>query len=293
MSGLSFKHISLEDKKLFDGFFCNFHPEISEYTFTNLFIWRKSRSIEYALHDDGLIILAGGDKGKYFLPPVGFHDKKKIIEYLLEYGLKHNITAGIKRLDESFAESLEGSGLKIAEDPDNFDYVYNTDDLAFLKGRKYSNKRGFVKKFSAEYYHKYWKATKKCVPNALKLAEKWLESRDRGDNSVLNEFEAIRELFEHYDVLNVKGGVICSEDKVIAFEFGERLNKDTFVIHFEKADPVYAGIYQAINKMFVENEIEGRFKFVNREQDLGIPGIRQAKQSYYPAKMIKKFTVTA
>jgi hypothetical protein len=292
MTKLAFKKLTIEDKNMFDKYFSNCHPEASEYTFTNLFVWRNSRSIEYALYEEGLIILAESDNKKYFMQPFGFKDQKKAIDFIINYGLKNNITNTIKRLDEKSIQLIKDTGLKIIEDIDNFDYVYNADDLAFLKGRKYSNKRGFIKKFYAEYYHKYWKVGKKCIPKCIDLAEKWMKSREN-DPSVVNEYKAIIELMENYDKLDAVGGLICCDEKVIAFEFGEKLNKDTFVIHFEKGDADYLGVYQTINKMFVENEIDGKYKFVNREQDLGIPGIRQAKQSYYPAKMIKKYTVTA
>ena len=95
----------------------------------------------------------------------------------------------------------------------------------------------------------------------------------------------------NYEKFNSRGGVICIEDKIVAYSFGEKLNKNTFVVHFEKGDPKYAGVYQTINKLFVENEVSSKFNYINREQDLGISGIRKAKLSYSPVQLIKKFNI--
>ena len=294
MEKLNFKKLTLKDKPLFDKYFKKFPPQISEYSFTNLYVWQKSRIIEYTQYEEGLIILATTDDEKYFLSPIGFKDNKKIINYMLEYGQKNNITNTIKRVSEEIIKNIKNSGLNIIEDRDNFDYVYNREDLAFLKGRKFSNKRGFIKKFCANYYHRYWSYNnnKKCRDKCLKFTDKWFEDRKPIDKTLYNEHFAIKEFLNNYNKFNSIGGVICIEDEIIAYSFGEKLNKNTFVVHFEKGDPKYTGVYQTINKLFVENDISPKFDYINREQDLGISGIRKAKQSYNPAKLIKKFNIT-
>jgi len=292
MEKLEFKKITLEDKELFNKYFKEYPPQISEYTFSNLFAWQKSRQIEFCRYNDGLIIIATHHGEKYFMPPVGYNDFKGIISFLLDYGIKYNITDKIKRLNETQIAKLKDLGLNIIEDIDNNDYVYNRDDLAFLIGRKYSNKRGFIKKFCAECYHKYYQYSECCKSKCLELTEKWMETRKIIDQPVKDEYNAIKVFLENIEHFDATGGIICIDEKVAAFEFGEKLNKDTFVVHFEKADFNYPGIYQAINKLFVENEIDSKYKFVNREQDLGITGLRKSKRSYYPVKMIRKFTVS-
>src|SRR5271157_2443898 len=133
MEQITFKKLTLEDNQLFSNFFKKFPPLSSELTFTNLYIWLNYRKIEFALHEEGLIILATTNKEKYFLPPVGFKDNKKIISTILEFGDKNNITKTIKRADENMINEIKDAGFKITEDRDNFDYVYKTEDLAFLK----------------------------------------------------------------------------------------------------------------------------------------------------------------
>ena len=294
MKKINFKKLTFNDKSLFDKYFEKFPPQISEYSFTNLYVWHKSRVIEYAQYEEGLVILATTNNEKYFLSPIGYKDNKKIIDFILEYGQKNNLTNTIKRVDEKIINSVKDTGLKIVEDRDNFDYVYNREDLAFLKGRKFSNKRGFVKKFCADYYHRYWsfKNHKECRDKCLKFTEKWFEDKKPVNDTLYNEYFALKEFFANYNKFNSIGGVICIEDEIIAYTFGEKLNKNTFVVHFEKGDPKYTGVYQTINKLFVENDISNKFEYINREQDLGISGIRKAKHSYNPVKMIKKFNIT-
>jgi uncharacterized protein len=289
---LNFKNISLEDKETFNKYFLNNQNEISEYSFTNLFVWRNSRAIEFAEYKNGLIILADTGNEKYFMPPIGFENLREITGFLLDYGIINNITNSVKRISESGITSIENSGFNIIEDRDNFDYVYASNDLALLKGRKYSSKRNFVTNFLNEYDYQYIRYEKKYFDNCLELCEIWMNKKNPDDKSIYNEYTAIKELLINADKLDAIGGVLIIDNKVEAFAFGEKLNDDTFVTHFEKANLDYKGIFQVINKLFIEDEVLGKFDYVNREQDLGISGIRQAKESYFPVRMIKKYIVT-
>jgi len=293
---LNFKDLTIDDMDIFNKFFKEHPPLISEFTFSNLFSWKNSRRIKYSLYNEGLIILAEQHGEYYFMPPVGFTDHKKIYSEIFNYALKNSIPAVFKRAGEDHASHLKDAGYKITEDPKNFDYVYNTDDLAFLNGRKYSNKRAWVRKFEEEYYHKYLNYTEECKSYCIKLAEKWLTKRENDDKQLIDEFDAIKCFLDNYKYFNIPGGMLCVEcdnmQEIAAFTFGEKLNNETFVIHFEKAEYEKTGAYQAINKFFAENEIAGKYKYINREQDLGIAGLIKAKHSYYPAGMVKKYIIT-
>jgi len=291
MNILEFKELTIDDKPLFDKMFKKDPPNISEYTFANLFIWRNSRKIEYAEYEEGLIVFATLGKDKYFLPPIGYEDPKKAISKIIEFNKENKMAEYIKRVDNSMIEQIEDMKLEAIEDRDNYDYVYRADDLAFLKGRRYSNKRGFIKKFFSEYYHRYDKYTDNHKFDVLRIADDWLKNRKPDHPTMKHENDAIKELVNNYDKLNAIGGIICIEHNFVAFTFGEKLNNDTFVVHFEKADPDYVGVYPAINKLFAENEVENEYEFINREQDLGIEGMRKAKKSYSPIEMIEKYNV--
>ncbi|HOJ63493.1 MAG TPA: phosphatidylglycerol lysyltransferase domain-containing protein [Spirochaetota bacterium] len=285
-----FKKIEIDDKKIFDYFFSNNIIEISEYTFTNLFVWSDSRIVEYAIYNDILITKASFENEQYFLPPVGPVTIDTYIT-LRDYAIKNNITS-IKRVDLNTIERLNlKDKFRVVEDRDNFDYVYDSTSLIELKGSKYSSKRGFVKKFLDTYDYEYREFDEKYKNDCLMLTEKWFSNKNNNDKTLKNEFIAIKRLLEFNKELKIAGGLIFIEDKLRAFAFGERLNHETFVIHFEKADTNFVGIYQTINKLFIEKECYNKFKFVNREQDLGIEGIRKAKESYHPIKMIKKYNL--
>jgi hypothetical protein len=108
---------------------------------------------------------------------------------------------------------------------------------------------------------------------------------------LLNESIAIKEAFTHFDELGLKGGAILVNEKLEAFTLGEPLNRDTVVIHIEKANSAYEGLYSLINQAFLENEWS-EYTYVNREQDLGEEGLRKAKESYFPHHMVNKYTLT-
>ena len=140
----------------------------------------------------------------------------------------------------------------------------------------------------------YRRLTEEMLPSCLSLAEEWLCYRwDHEEElpSLVAEFAALRELFANYSALGMTGGAILIAGKLQAFEIGERLNPETLVIHLEKASSDFHGLYQAISQVFCEQEA-ARFRYINREQDLGLPGLRRAKESYYPHHMVKKYVVT-
>ena len=124
------------------------------------------------------------------------------------------------------------------------------------------------------------------------MTEEWAEAKKEKDATVNDELSAFKEFMENYHHLSAVGGVIIIDNKIAAFSFGERLNDTTFVVHYEKADNSYTGGYQVINQLFVQNEVSGKYLFVNREEDMGNEGIRKAKLSYVPIRLIKKYTVT-
>lgn len=293
---LNFKRLTLEDQKLFNTFFERFQPTISEYTFSNLFVWQKSRTIEYTIYNDVLIILAHHKNQSYFMPPLGNFDIAKLYKELLDYAQKKGLPTIFKRVPEEHAKIITDQKIKVIEDPDNSDYIYSTESLAFLKGRKYSNKRAWVKKFESEYYHRYMQYTDECKESCIKLLKNWTEAREDNGYEIKDEYDAIISLLENYNYFKIPGATICidcdGKKEIVAFTFGEKLNNETFVIHFEKADSKFIGAYQAINKYFAEKEIFGNFKYINREQDLGIEGLKKAKKSYYPIRIAPKFIVT-
>jgi hypothetical protein len=196
---------------------------------------------------------------------------------------------GFVRIPEETATTLRNAGLNVEADRDNWDYVYLVSDMVALKGRRYHKKRNLIKQCLAAYTCEYERITPERIAECLEMQEEWCEVRGCGkDPGLCTEAAAIRETFLHFETLQVIGGSIRVNGKIRAYALGEELKPGTAVCHFEKAMPGIRGLGQLINQWFTMYDLSG-FQFVNREQDLGIPGLRQAKESYYPHHMVHKF----
>jgi uncharacterized protein len=291
MQELNFKRIEIGDKQLFDKFFSVFQPAISEYTFTNLFMWSAIKDTQYARMDEGLVLKTYHHNEACFLPPIGYNDCQKTLDQLIEYGSAHGIRK-FRVISEHFRKFLKHPGVKITADRDNYDYVYKTQSLASLKGWRLDGKRGFIKKFRENYEFRYVPYTQDYKKACLELYQNWLGDKAAADPSILDEWKAFTAFLENFQALGATGGVITVDGRLAGFTFGEKLNDNTFVVHYEKADTSFTGSYQMINQQFIQKESEGKFLFVNREQDLGIEGIRKAKLSYAPIRLVKKYQAT-
>ena len=186
---------------------------------------------------------------------------------------------------------------KYIEERDYFDYVYDAEALRTLKGRKNQKKRNHLNYFLKEYEGRfeYKKLGKKEFEDCIELLRAWASNKaEQGDvdDGIDDEFIGIKKIFDNYDVLEeeVKVAGVYIDNKLEAFTIGEYINDDMALIHIEKANPEIRGLYQYINQQFLVHEFEN-VEFVNREEDLGIEGLRKAKLSYHPCKFVEKYTV--
>jgi len=286
--------LTLEDKLLFRRVFAQFPPQISEFTFTNLFIWRDRYQTKISRFQSFLCLLSDKGESSFFFPPIGEGDVIQCSRGLLQHLGQKVASPKIARAPETLVDQIDwkAAGMKAELDRSQCDYVYLVKDLIELKGRKYHRKRNHVKQFREKYSYRYAPLTPEWVPQCLQLEAEWCDLRHCDESPGLyNESLAVKEAFTHFEELGVKGGAILIDEKVEAFTLGEPLNPETVVIHVEKANPAYEGIYSAINQIFLENQWSG-YTYVNREQDLGEEGLRKAKESYFPHHMINKYTVT-
>ncbi|MFX1278496.1 MAG: DUF2156 domain-containing protein [Promethearchaeota archaeon] len=296
------KPIEITDKKLFDDYFQKYSPETSEFTFTNLFMWRNYYNFLY-IEYNGHIILFSNDYLKnhrkpiesnsrnylYFFPPIGPTPEKVILHLFENF---ENVE--IHRVPEDICEKLSENekflqmNLNCLEDRNNWDYVYNREEIISLVGNKYRQNRRWLSKFLENYDYEFQLITEDLIEKCKELQLEWCIMRAcNEDESLEAEQEAIYEALNNFNKLDFSGGLICVDNKCAAYTFGEMLNDKTLVIHIEKAHAEYEGAYQAINNFFLKNCcIEAIY--VNREQDLGIEGLRRAKESYKPIKMVKK-----
>jgi hypothetical protein len=289
----SFKDLSIEDKSLFDEMFRRFPPLISEFTFTNLFIWRKAYSLKFTRVDSFLCLLGEKEGLPFFFPPIGEGDMIRCLRALIHFLKEKTDSPQLLRVPEGMARQIDWKreGLRAELDRDQSDYVYLIKDLIQLEGRRYHRKRNHIKQFKERYTYQYVPLTADYISQCLELEEEWCHLRHCEVNPGLtNEIIAIKEALTSFEKLKLKGGAILIEGKVQAFTLGEPLNPETVVIHIEKANPAFEGLYAMINQAFLENEWS-HFTYVNREQDLGEEGLRKAKESYFPHYLVHKYKI--
>jgi uncharacterized protein len=290
-----FKPLTLEDRDTVHQRLWHYQPNTSELTFINLYIWREYYNFRWSLSGDCLCIIADGKEGPFALQPVGQASRDTATRDLL-YWLRdtQGVAAPIiERADRRLVDALQGSSEFVIEPVRaHFDYMYRSEDLGSLAGRKYSKKRNHINQFLRTYAYTYAPITPSLTDDCLALAEVWCEQRlCEDDISLLHEFRGIRDALDNFDALQLEGGAILVDGKIQAFSLGELLNETTAVVHIEKANPEFKGIYPMITQQFSEQRWQGQVEFINREQDLGDPGLRQAKESYYPDHLVEKFSV--
>jgi len=253
-------------------------------------MWRYHYNFQWCLANGALLIIGHmAESPPFGLPPVGPHDLSSAFGQLLSFLENHTDTPEIHRVPEVLAQRYASAlSLEVLEDRANSDYVYRTESLINLSGRKYHRKRNHLKQFRKRYSYHYQTLNDDWIEACLELEEQWCRLRSCVENpALLNEEQAIREALLHYHQLDCQGAAIVVDEKVVAFSLGEPLNPDTALIHLEKADPEFSGSYAVINQEFCQNAWSD-FTYTNREQDLGESGLRQSKLSYYPDHLSNK-----
>lgn len=257
---------------------------ISEFTFADLFLFRHKYQYRLSTLPDKHIAISGTEEGKkFFMLPCGVSDIDLMHELFENHDYLKNLSEPVV---EKYRIDLEKAGYTVEEDRDNFDYLYLRKDLAHLPGKKLHKKRNLVNAFVNNYTYYEQRINDQNRADTLTVLEKWAEGReDRAD------YEAAREAIERMEELDLKGCLTYVGDVPAAYSLGEPLARGrAFAVHFEKAHGNYKGIYQFINRSFA-SMLPRHYTHINREQDLGDPGLRQAKMSYRPSGFVKKYMV--
>ncbi len=264
-----------------------------EYSFVNLYLWGRQKA---AFVHGQLVFFSQFNRRSLYLFPVGCGDKKPALDAIMEDARKRGIPCrftGLTHDDCALLERLYPGKLHYHFDRDSFDYVYDIDDLADLKGRKFQRKRNHLNRFRDTYpNHTLELITNENTEEVQALVTQWyahkLEENPHGDFRM--EQAAIHKALTHREVLGLEGLILRIDGTPVAMTLGSRLNKDTFDIHFEKALDTVDGAYPAINNSFARylREKYPEVRWLNREDDMGIEGLRKAKLSYNPSRLIEK-----
>ena len=295
-----FQKIELKDKPVLDVYFNAEEYDNSELCFGNMFLWKDSWHIEFTIEDDILLLRGKQPTGeRFFFPPV-LKDPARIME-----GMAHCIAASVEegerfimygvneRIAGLIKEKDEDQLFSVREDRNNFDYVYLAEDLIHLAGSKYHGKRNHINKLRATVQTEFRLMEDALVEPCFESYMQWYEKHqaETFDPSLQDEKTALRLALDHWKELGFEGGAILIDGKVEAFSLGEkRPGNRMAIIHIEKANTEFPGLYALINQQTAEN-VFSDMKYLNREEDMGLPGLRKAKESYHPVKMVKKFIV--
>jgi len=295
---MNFRKIQLEDRDLFLKYLGEYKFNTYEYSFTTLYLWRNYLNIEFALNEDYLVVKKHHSIiGSYFMEPIGYKDEnlKKIVEDLNLIKREENMNYLFRNVETSFLNkliSLFGDRVEYKEDENNFDYIYNTKDLIKLPGAKYKKRRNRFNAFIKQQKNCYFK----CVDNeAIKkqcenLAYSWYENHMEKTEEIYYELNGIKDLLSNLEFLKLRCMAVCNENGLIGFAIGEKVNDRMAIVHIEKCDREITGVYAYINRTFAK-EFLSDTDFINKEEDLGVEGLREAKMEYNPIKLEKKFIV--
>ncbi len=273
---MEFKKIELQDKEIIDEFLLKFQPEASELTFTNLFAWSGSKKTEFCIVDSYMLIR----NKDFYYTPLGPDAPRMIAKLLKKYP-----SMVFDRVEESVASEVvgyEAVGMR-----EHSDYVYLLEDMRKLPGKKYRAKRQFIRRIIR--LSPRTERVRDNIKECIALNDSWYDSKDASPE-IRDEHEAVKKVLLNFSSLDVEGICIRIDSRIEAFAIGEPLNALTYVDHFEKANPDIKGLYQYLLNEF-SVFIPENFKLLNREQDLGIEGLKKAKKSYYPVKLVHKFRI--
>lgn len=290
---IMFHEISMEDQEIYFEYVRHFRLTACDYTFSNMICWKDKYHTQIATIKDCLIAKYEVDGQVWFAYPMHVSVQKRIdcVRFLLRLCQAKGIALQFTLITIAFKKELEEQfpGIfEIFSFRDGFDYVYSREKLATLAGRKMAPKRNHVRRFEDGGPWTFEFLEKETIEECWQLELRWCSMQeDPAADDLEYEKKSIRFALDHFSELGLEGGLIRKNGEVVAFSVGEKLNPDTFVVHFEKARGDLQGAFQVINQQMALH-FDG-YEFFNREDDAGKEGLRRAKLSYDPEMMVEKY----
>ena len=291
---IPFRAITTEDKARYEEFLSSAGERGCEFSFANLYLWGRQR-IAF-LHGHALFFSQFNRRSVYPFP-VGDGDKKEALQAIINDSVARGIPCritGLSEADKQTVESLFPGRFRFHCDEDAFDYVYDINDLADLPGKKYHAKRTNLNRFAEQFPNAHSEPLGDANLAAVeKLLDEWFENRlhEDPDGDFYMERAALRKALRDRKDLQLEGLALMDGERALAVTLGSFLSPDMMDVHFEKGAPDIPGAYAAINCSFARyvRQKHPNVRFLNREEDMGIEGLRRAKQSYRPHHMIRKY----
>lgn len=287
-----YKPVTLEDKDLFMDHFKKYPPIHSDYTFSTMICWSEYMEYYYTFLGDSLLIMTMCGNDRYFRPPHGPRNRdaaEQVMELSDRMGSETVFSVADPIMKQWLTEKFPD--LNFDAHLEYFDYIYLAEDLANLPGKKYLKIRNYLNKFQKTYPHTAEEINEDDFQEVKDFLERWCEQRGCGEEPLLqSENLATKKSLDLFFELDLKGIVLRLNGVIEAVSIYEEMDRNTAVIHHEKANQDIRGLYQAINKE-TAGILAGRYKFINRESDMGLEGLRLAKQKYRPHHMIEVYHV--
>ena len=290
---LDFKKPEISDKKWVDECLKHANSMNCEYTFGNLFIWSDVYQTEICCYKNFFICRWKSEEGMSYSLPLGEGDFTDAVNAIIHDAKEKGIVPTIYGVTQGYLMMLQEAftgKFRYVYDTGFNDYIYATEKMASLSGKKYHGKRNHITNFKKNFPDwSFEEINRFNIDECIALHMKWLDNKNEENNEeYAEEFEAVLKAFKNYEALGLKGGMIRANGEVIAYTMGEgQTSGKCFVSHFEKAPADIQGAYAIINQEFTKNCLMD-YQYVNREEDLGIEGLRKAKQSYHPEIILEK-----
>lgn len=298
-TGFVFKPITLESKKIIEHYTKPWALECSDLSFANLFIWGADGKMEYAEKNNSLYIKMDFEGVPIYLwapiPEWGVAvDYRKAVYDGIDYMKQARTEPTFRSVWTPFRDRMLAVCPELFCTPTDisWDYVYSRESLATLKGKKLHGKRNHINKFllqNPDYVYK--KLEPSMIPDCIALYEHWSEEKDEPEMHLDDEKRSVLLALNHMEALGLTGGAIYLQEKLCAFTVGERLLPQMQLIHIEKANTDVDGLYPMINQQYILHEC-AEVEWINREEDMGLEGMRKAKLSYHPARMVEKYMLS-
>jgi hypothetical protein len=290
---IPFKDITLADKDTITSFTMKSDRRNCDLSFSNLCSWRFLYDTQFAVVDNFLVFKFWAGEQLAYMMPVGTGDLKAVLWELIEDARKENqhfCMLGVCSNMRTDLEAILPEQFTFTEDRDYADYIYLRSDLSTLKGKKFQAKRNHINRFRNTYPdYEYTPITPDRIQECLDLEAEWckVNNCDQQEGTG-NERRALIYALHNFEALGLTGGILHVNAKIVAFTFGMPINHETFGVHVEKADTSIEGAYAMINYEFA-NRIPEQYIYINREEDLGLEGLRKAKLSYQPVTILEKY----
>ena len=289
---LLFKPITIKDKEIITAYTRSSGFQNCDFAFANMCSWRFLYDSEYAIDEDFLFIRFFIKHYRVYMFPIGNGDLKQAFEKIRKDTAENDYQLrifGVTSPGKEKMEMLFPGEFTFTANRSYFDYIYLREHLCALKGKKYQSKRNHINKFKKSYTYTYLPITPDMIPECLKLEQKWMQSNHTEKYAEFLKFENRSMVFalNNFDALDLTGGAIFVENEMVAFTYGSPINQYIFGIHVEKADIRFDGIFSVINQEFA-TRLPEQYIYINREEDLGQPGLRQSKLSWQPTILLEK-----